>query len=73
VQENVDRLSDIIVAEFQDHIEQILPLIERKADIETATRGCIAGRIGQIDNTDVWGALAHIYAEMLHEKLSQQS
>lgn len=69
MQENFKKLFELIVDEFQDHIDQVVDHIKDSKDYENACLEAIETRIGKVHNMEIWGELNEIYTEMLHKKL----
>lgn len=72
MQENFKKLFELIVDEFQDHIDQVVDHIKDSKDYENACLEAIQTRIGQIDNIEIWGELNEIYTKMLDKSLEAE-
>jgi hypothetical protein len=64
-----DKLSQLIVDEFQDHVDQISSHIKDDKDFENAVQEAIEVKIGQVHNIKIWRELAEVYTHMLHRKI----
>lgn len=61
MQGNLKNISELIVDEFRDHIDQVVKVINDDKDFENAIQEAIEVRIGQVHNMKIWGELDELY------------